>query len=160
MNSTIALVLLILWTAISASSTIFLPGLFSDKNSFLREFVTHEFVSFMGVLVTITLASSANLFVELNKLEERRGVAFPVSKKHVTDSAYALIGALVTSLLLVIVKPWVGWGEHGQSAVNCFALAIIGFSVMILIDLTQAAFGLDPKALNTPNPSHQKDDGG
>lgn len=156
MNSTIAIILLISWGAISLSASAFVPGLFSDKNVFLKGFITHEFVSFMGVLVTITLASAANLYVELNKLEERRpGVIFKASKKHVRDSAYALIGSLVVSLIVVVTKPWIGVWEHVQSLFNCFALGVIGFAVMILIDLTQAAFDLDPKEI--PGPELPKD---
>lgn len=156
MNSTIAIILLISWTAISLSASAFVPSLFSDKNAFLKGFVTHEFVSFMGVLVTITLASAANLYVELNKLEDRRpGLVFKASKKHVRDSAYALIGSLVVSLVVVVAKPWIGSGQNGQSLFNCFALGVIGFAVMILIDLTQAAFDLDPKEV--PRPEAPKD---
>lgn len=158
MNSTIAIVVLILWAAISLSASAFLPFIFSDKNAFLKGFVTHEFVSFMGVLVTITLASAANLYVELNKLEARRsGLVFDESKQHVRDSAYALIGSLIVSLVIVVSKPWVGLGLHGQSLVNCFALGVIVFAVMILIDLTQAAFDLDPKGI--PKSGSSEDSG-
>ena len=148
MNSTIAVVFLIAWVAITLTSVMVIPGPLSDKNTFLQGFVTHEFLSFMGVIVTITLASAANLFVEMNKIEDRHNKdIFSSSKKDVQDSAYALVGALIASLTVVVAKPWFSnaWAERGQAGVNCAALGIVAFSIMIMIDLIQAAFKLDPR---------------
>ncbi|MBJ6127596.1 hypothetical protein [Microvirga splendida] len=100
----------------------------------------------MGVIVTITLASAANLFIELNKLEEKIEMAvFSASKKHVKDSAFSLIGLLIASLTIVVVKPlFESFGPTAQALSNGMALTTILVSVLILIDLTQAAFSLDP----------------
>jgi hypothetical protein len=148
-NSTIAVISLILWAAISGAAIIVLPGPLSDDNAFLKGFVNHEFLSFMGVVVTITLASAANLFVELNKLEDRHDKdLFPRSKADVRDSAYALVGALIAAVCIVTTKPWLALlGERGETLANCLALGAIGFSIMIMIDLLQAAFNLDPRKL-------------
>lgn len=150
MNSTIAIVFLILWAAIAATLTLILPGPLSDANDFLDGFVTHEFLSFMGVIVTITLASAANLFVEMNKLEDRHNRdIFPKTKTHVRHSAFALVGALIASLVVVVVKPWVGFGARGETFMNCAALGVVAFSVLIMIDLVQAAFQLDPRKVES-----------
>ena len=123
------------------------PGPLSDGNDFLAGFVTHEFLSFMGVVVTITLASAANLFVEMNKLEDRHDrEIFPEAKADVRDSAYALVGALIAAIVVVVVKPWLApFGDRGETAANCAALGVMAFSVFIMIDLVQAAFNLDPR---------------
>ena len=149
MNSNIAVIGLIIWAAISVTMTAVSPVPLSDKNSFLAGFVTHEFLSFMGVVVTITLASAAHLFVEMNKLEDRHDrEIFPEAKGDVRDSAYALVGALVASVIVVVVKPWLApFGDRGETAANCTALAIMAFSIFIMIDLVQAAFNLDPRKL-------------
>jgi len=147
-NSTIAIVTLILWGAIVIALSAFAPTPLSDANDFLKGFVNHEFLSFMGVVVTITLASAGNLYVEMNKLEDRYDLEiFKRSKKGVKDSAYALVGALVGALLIVLVKPWIPFSEHGEALMNGAALGVILFSIMILIDLLQAAFNLDPRRL-------------
>lgn len=143
MNRTIATVIIIAWLAVAASIILWVPSVLSDRNDFLAEFVNHEFLSFMGVIVTITLASAANLFVELVKLGRRFGRdAFQQSKKDVRDSAYALLIALVAAIAVAISKPWFA-GERGQAFANALAISIIGVSLMILIDLTQATFELD-----------------
>lgn len=150
MNSTIAIVALIGWGAVVVAVAAFAPWPLSDANDFLKSFVTHEFLAFMGVVVTITLASASNLYVEMNKLEtENDRDIFKRSKQDVKDSAYALVGALVAALVVVLAKPWVGFGLHGEAFMNGAALGVLGFSVMILIDLLQAAFNLDPRKLKS-----------
>ncbi|MEN5364355.1 hypothetical protein [Brevundimonas intermedia] len=149
MNSTIAVIGLIIWAAISLTMIVVAPGPLSDDNGFLLGFVNHEFLSFMGVVVTITLASAANLFVEMNKLEDRHDrEIFPEAKVDVRDSAYALVGALIASVVIVVAKPWLSpFGDRGETAANCAALAVMAFAIFIMIDLVQAAFNLDPRKL-------------
>lgn len=149
MNSTFAIVALVLWISISGSVVTWIPKAFSDENAFLAGFVNHEFLSFMGVIVTITLASAANLFVELTKLEERHNKElFPSTKTDVRHSAYALIGALVAAVVVVIAKPWLSvLGDRGEAAANCAAIGVMAFAILLMVDLVQSAFGLDPKGI-------------
>lgn len=155
MNSTIAIVCLIAWGAIVLTLSAFAPWPLSDRNEFLESFVTHEFLSFMGVVVTITLASAGNLHVEMNKLEVAKGRdLFTGSKKDVSDSAYALVGSLIAAVVVVLVKPWIGFGIHGESFMNGAALGVLGFAIMIMIDLLQAAFSLDPRGVDPESKDH------
>lgn len=147
MDRTIAICALIAWAALYAALVACAPWTISDSNGFLKGFVNEEFLGFMGVVVTITLASAANLYIELNKLEEKLDESvFEKSKGDVRDSAYFLIGTLVASIVLVIVKPLLLTEERTMAVVNGLALTILLVAVMILIDLTQAAFSLDPRA--------------
>jgi hypothetical protein len=131
------------WTVIVVAA----PWVLSDENRFFAGFVNYEFLTFMGVIVTITLASASNLFIELNKLEDRLDEAvFAKTKGHVKDSAFALIGALIAAIVLVILKPLLACSHRAEAGLNGVAVAILLFSVLVLIDLTQAAFGLDPRA--------------
>lgn len=147
MNRTIAICTLIAWAALSSALVAAAPWAISDANGFLKGFVNEEFLGFMGVVVTITLASAANLYIELNKLEDKLDVAiFTRSKADVRHSAYALIATLVASVVLVVVKPLLMCGERIVAATNAVALTILIVAILILIDLTQAAFSLDPRA--------------
>lgn len=147
MNRTIAICAIVCWAALSAALIAAAPWAISDSNEFLEGFVNEEFLGFMGVVVTITLASAANLFIELNKLEEKIDASvFTRSKAGVRHSAYSLIATLVASIILVIVKPLLACGERSAAAVNALAITILIIAIMILIDLTQAAFALDPRA--------------
>lgn len=147
MNRTIAVCVLIAWVALWLTLAAAAPWVLSDQNSFLKGFVNEEFLSFMGVIVTITLASAANLYIELNKLEDRVDKPiFRSTKRHVRHSAFTLIGALVSALVVVVLKPLLICGRSSEALVNGVAVTTIIISVMVLIDLTQAAFALDPRA--------------
>lgn len=147
MNRTIALCALICWISVATIIVVVNPAIISDQNAFLKGFVNHEFLGFMGVVVTITLASAGNLFIELNKLEDRADESiFTKTKRSVKDSAFSLIWSLVFALVLVTVKPLVASNDASQAVVNAFALTTILFSILVLVDLTVAAFNLDPRA--------------
>lgn len=134
---------IVLWLLLSAAA----PWVLSDANEFLRNFVNHEFLGFMGVVVTITLASASNLYIEMRKLEDRvdAGV-FANSKRDVRQAAYALLLAFVVAVILVVVKPLLGSGAHIQSVVNGAALTVILFSIITLSEITVASFSLDPRS--------------
>jgi len=121
------------------------PDVLSDKNTFLKGFVTHELLGFLGVIVTITLASAANLHLKLNELEEKvQKQVFSKTRSMVKKSAYWLIGMLLIALLLVVIKPVVANSNIVESFFNGAALLVVFFNVLVLIDLTQSAFSLEP----------------
>lgn len=157
MNRAVAVCIMVAWVAVWATIVVAQPWVLDDSNKFFVGFLDHEFLGFMGVIVTITLASSANLFIELNKLEEKFNFnAFPATKREVKTSAFSLIAVLVVSVFVAVIKPLVVSGERSQAIVNGIAVTLIIFSVLILIDLTQSAFNLDPglsdKELPPPAP--------
>jgi hypothetical protein len=141
MNRTIGVCVVLAWIAVCICIAAARPAWLSDSNEYLKTFLQHDFLEFMGVIVTITLASSATLFIELNKLEEKIGRrTFSSTKLQVKHSAFSLIGALVATVIITITKPIVINGERYEVAVNGLAILVVLFSVLILIDLTVAAF--------------------
>lgn len=148
MNKTISRCLLICATAVWLVLVISTPSTLSDQNLFLKGFINHELLAFLGVLVTITLASAAQLHLALNRIEEKaKKRAFTSTRQAVKKSAYWLLWALVLGLVLVVVKPIIiGAGyQRAEALLNGFALLVILFSVLILSDLTSAAFSIEPQ---------------
>lgn len=153
MNKTISSCLLVCsvatWIILSLSN----PYVLSDENTFLKGFVNHEMLAFMGVLVTITLASAANLHLALNKIEEDGNAGtgkdpFARTRKSVRSSGTMLLWLLAGSIAIVVAKPI---GLHGvrnlgrESFFNGFALVLLVMAILILIDLTRAIFALGPR---------------
>lgn len=125
--------------------TFTMPSVLSDENSFLKNFVNHEYLGFMGVLVTITLASAANIHIELNRYDEALGKsAFERSRADLRHSAMALIIALCVALATVFTKGLIPDVAVWQAVVNGVALITIAFSIVTVVDLTLAAFRLTP----------------
>ncbi len=117
------------------------PSIFSDSNQFLAQFVNHEYLNFMAVMVTITLASTANIHIELRKKEKLAGKDFLTkTKAAVRKSAFSLIWALSFSVILVFIKPLIPQTEFALSLVNSLAIATIIWSILVILDITKLAF--------------------
>lgn len=121
------------------------PDWASDQNSFLKNFVTHEFLSLLGVILAITLASVANIHFEFNRIEERyQKRALVRSRQNLAKNTFWLIGLFCVAVALVSLKPIVSGGEVAEATFNLAAVMIVLWHVLILISLTQLAFAIDP----------------
>lgn len=118
------------------------PEWLSDSNSFLKGFVNQEMLSVLGVIVTITLASSANLHLELNRIEDKTGEHFPEARYANKAYAYLLIFLFFCALLLASTKPIIATNEKLQAAFNGAAIWMIILNILALLDLTSAVFAI------------------
>lgn len=127
------------------SASICSPFYLSDRgNSFFKDFVNHELLSFLGLVVTITLASAANLHLELNKIEERTEEKFSETRVALRRSASALISLFAIAFILVMLKPIFSFNDHIIAMINSFTILIIVFNLAVLGDLTMAVFKITP----------------
>lgn len=139
-----ALILLISFICLILLSFYYTDAL-SDKNKFLSGFVNHELLGFMGVLVTITLATSTNLVINLYRLEVLTGKnSFKNTIKDLKDSSYLLIYSLIIVFSLVIAKPIFSNNEIIESILNASAVTCVLGAVLMLLDITRTAFVLAP----------------
>jgi hypothetical protein len=155
MNRTVALCIFICSAATCVILSVVAPTVLSDRNSFLKGFVSHELLALLGVIVTITLASAANLHLELNKLEEPvRKRVFGPTRAAIKRSTYWLVAVLSIALVLVVAKPLVierTATEAQDSAASWFnsaSMLVVLFSVLVLADVTQQVSLLRSKTLS------------
>lgn len=145
MSKTVALCAFIVSVGVWIVLSVTAPWVLGDNNRFMKNFLSDKVLSFLGVIVTITLASIANLHLELNKIEQaagRRG--FPRARLRLRQSAAWMIAMLLAAVALDVVKPLVNAGEIVASFVNGASLLIVIFNVLILIDITQMVFQIEP----------------
>jgi len=76
MTRNIAISSLIAALAVVLMCAIYNPSYLSDKNTFMHHFVNHELLALLSIIMTITLASAAQLHLEFNKFEEKLGKRF------------------------------------------------------------------------------------
>jgi hypothetical protein len=106
--------------------TIMRPDLLGDKNTFLAHFVNQELLALLGIIMTITLASAANLHLEFNKIEERYKRRGLTKTRHgVRQGTYCLIWLFSISILIVVLKPILADTPAWQSAFNGIALVVL-----------------------------------
>lgn len=146
MTKTIAWIILLTLTAILVSASFCAPYYLSDSgNAFFKNFANHNLLSVLGVIVTITLASAANLHLEINKLEDATGDEFLEARTAVRLCSYSLIVVFAVAAVLVIVKATIPEYDDTKTAlVNSAVVLILGFSIGVLTDLTAAVFDIPP----------------
>ena len=140
------LMLLFLMIALTIIS-ITTDYLHDERNQFLKNFVNHEFLAMLGFTVTITLGSVANIHLQLNSLEDVLDRNF--DRTALRRSSLSMIWLFVVAFIIVLTKPimpqdpvWI------VSLFNSSAILIFYFNVMVLFDITKAAFKIPPvKAL-------------
>jgi len=154
MNKTVARCIVLCAMAVWIILSLAVPWVLADTNPFLKGFVNHKLLSLLGVIVTITLASAANLHIELNKIEEAAGQSGVVNTRvSIKRSARWLIASLIVAVLVVLIKPLVAPDpvvhQTAASLLNGAALLIILADILVLIDLTQAVARVRSQSIPT-----------
>lgn len=118
------------------------PTWIGDENGFMKEFVNHEFLNVLGVILAITLASLAQAHLSLNKIEERHGKAvLDRTRSEVKEAASYLIWLFIAGFAVVFAKP-LPEGALVGPIFNAASIFILGFYLMVLYDVTIAVFSI------------------
>lgn len=140
----------ILLTAVAiflASTTVCMPNLFGE-NAFLQGFVTHEILALMAVILTVTLASVANIHLSLNrivitKFSTRKEMveAAQSVKKELSDNAWYIFWGFAAVIILLIAKG-ISKNLFLQSAVNAACIWVLLVYILCMYDIYRVVFGL------------------
>lgn len=143
MNPNYSKIGLIAYIVTAISLTAFRPDWLGDSNKFLSEFINHNYINVLGVLLAITVASLSQIHLSLTKIEERRNkIIFNEARLEIVSAVKFLIIGFISGFVLVILKPLIVFGEAGASLVNSAALFILLFYLFILADITFAVFDI------------------
>lgn len=143
MTKTLGYCLLASFAAMSIAIAAARPEWVSDDNTFMKNFVNHELLALLGVILAITLASIASIHLEFNKIEERykkRGLT--KSRANLRQNAYWLISLFATAVAIVATKPVMCGGAVSQALANMSGMLILLWHLLILISLTQLVFSI------------------
>lgn len=124
------------------SISICKPAFFSE-NAFLDQFVNHEFINLMAVIVTVSLVSVVQLHMEYTRIERKfKQRAFEKSRRTVNANGVILIALFVFSFIISFIKgmPEVEGNLQIQSMVHVVALAAILECVWIMYELIRTAY--------------------
>ena len=98
---TIAILIL---TALFAALSICSPD-FLSKNKFLVDFVNHEYINVLSVVVTVSLFSVTQIHLEYSRIERRFKVkVFEEARKTINLGALLLTSMLVLSFLISFIR--------------------------------------------------------
>eukprot|EP00456_Euglypha_rotunda_P015151 TRINITY_DN14842_c0_g1_i7.p2 TRINITY_DN14842_c0_g1~~TRINITY_DN14842_c0_g1_i7.p2 ORF type:complete len:156 (-),score=17.12 TRINITY_DN14842_c0_g1_i7:170-637(-) len=145
MNATVQRCIFVVATGVWLLLAVLAPWTLSDKNEFLKEFLRTGFLSFMGIFVTITLASAASIHLEFNKIEDAAKREFLAGARGaVKRSAFSLVWMLLLGVVISASKAHLPQTDVATALVNGLALLIVLFSLLVLVDITSLAFSIKP----------------
>ena len=145
MNKTASICVLTVFAGVVLVAAIAAPNVLSDDNGFLRSFVGAEFLSILGVILAITLASSGQLHLAFNQIEERlKQEGLAKTRAAVRTDTYALIVLFLLAIAVVVVKSLLAFTLWAQTLFNGAALLILVWNVLLLISLTRTIFAIPP----------------
>ena len=118
------------------------PWMLDDRNTFLKVFVGADYLATLGVIVSITLASAANIYLHLNNLSDDTGQRFSNTRRSIRRSCNSLVWAFVAAIVLVTVKPLLPSASYNLAMANSFALIILYFNASVMLDLVRTSLAI------------------
>lgn len=131
------------------SVSLFEPKLLAD-NSFLDDFIGSQILSLLAIILTITLASVANIHLALNRIIESKFKddfllgykgAEPV-RKEINSNAWMLFWSFLICILLLLINGQFGKITYVQSFVYGICLIILVLNVCVLYEIYKSVYAL------------------
>lgn len=142
--------------AILGSMVVCQPGWLAS-NEFLLTIMTHELVSILVVILTITLASVANIHLAITRMlggvkgdKTAATNAANGVRREINTNAWTIFWAFVLAVAALVWKGAYPNNLHIVAAAHAIGLTILLVNVMILHDIYRATFGLARADMNGP----------
>lgn len=133
-------ILVISFTVICVLS-MFYPNVLA-KNEFLIMFVGYDFLSFLGIVLSISIASLLQLSLSVSKDSrlDRDATKFVIDE--LRSTSIWMVGIFSSGLCLVFLRPFAAAFPHWLSLINGLAVFLIIFYLVMLLDTILATFDL------------------
>lgn len=126
----------IILLAISGFTISIVRPEFLSGNDFLKEFVNHEYINVLSVMVTVSLVSIVQIHLEYMRIERRyKGKFFAIARRGVTLSGLILVAMLLFAFPLSFAKAHMAEDATATSIIYTLALLTIAESILIMYGL-------------------------
>lgn len=143
------LVLAALFTLIAACEPAILA-----KNQFLNDFVNHEYINVLAVIVTVSLVSVTQIHLEYSRIERRfKTRVFQDARSTVNTGALWLTSLFVFSFVLSFGRAAMSNNDVVISLIHGMALLTILCAIFIMYDFVRIVY-----VLATDEPIEGSDD--
>lgn len=112
------------------------------KNKFLVEFIDYDFLSFLGIVLSISIASLLQLSISVSQAEQFNKDAKTEIIAELRSTTVWMVGIFAAGFVLVLIRPMITGNLNWLSFLNGFAIFLIVFYLVILLDTIIAAFEL------------------
>lgn len=118
-------------------------------NAFLKNFISHELVSLLAVVLTVTLASVANIHLAINRIvarylshnAEQKAVAEAI-KSEIKGNAWVIFYSFIAAIVILFIK---GLNESDLLVVaicNAAMLWILLLNLLCILDIYRVIYGV------------------
>lgn len=138
----VPLIFLIVVAGVLSTISIFQPELLS-RNQFLIDFVNHNFVSVLTVVVTVTLVSITQVHLEYTRIERRfRERVFDKPRRTLNLGTFILCTALFLGFLLAYLRAQFQGNDVAVAFLHTLCLLIIFEVIFIMYDIIRTVYSL------------------
>lgn len=145
----IKIIIVLCMVAVSLSATFCLPEFFA-KNKFLEGFITYELLGILAVIMTVTLASIANIHLALNRIirtafkDKKVGaVRANIVRREINQNGWVLVALFVVACLLLFLKGSpLTENIYVLSFVHSMGVSLLFTSLLVLCDIYQVIYAL------------------
>jgi len=113
---------------------------FLATNSFLVDFVNHEFINVLAVMVTVSLVSAVQIHLEYTRIERRFGKkVFGIPRNKINLTAFILVFLLIAAFPIAFLKSEFAGDNTVLSILFVISLLAILEAIFIMYDLVKTA---------------------
>lgn len=137
----------VIFLIFGASIAIFRPDFFAE-NKLLDDFVNHEFINLMAIVVTVSLVSVVHLHMEYTRIERKvQKRAFEGSRRSVNKNGVILIVLFALSFIISFIKgmPQIKCSLELKSIIHVIAMLSVFECVWIMYELIRTAYTIAKK---------------
>lgn len=138
----VPLIFLIVLAGVLTVVSIFRPALLS-QNQFLVDFINHNFVSVLTVIVTVTLVSITQVHLEYTRIERRfRAKVFDIPRRSLNVGTFILCTSLFLGFLLSFLRAEFQNNDVAVAFIHSLCLLIIFEVIFIMYDIIRTVYAL------------------
>ena len=144
----IKIVSLIVIAGVLSGMVICKPHWLAD-NVFLQQFVNHEAIALMAVILTVTLASVANIHLALNRMVMKKfkdnaeiKAASATVKREMRDNAWLIFWGFTLTFVLLLIKGLNDENLIVLASINGIVVWTIFLFIACMFDIYQVVFGI------------------
>ena len=145
MQKALFFVIILIVAGILAYVTLCRPVIIAE-NQFLDNFINHELLNILAIIMTVTAASAANIHLVFNRAEEaiKEQGYFDGARKEINHNVFFLIGTFIATVLILIVRSHFLDSVTLESCFNSLCLIFLLINILALIDTTRTVFAITP----------------
>lgn len=130
----------ILFLSIILVVSEFFPDTLDEKNRFLEKFLSGSCLSVLGTMISITVASCANIYLRLSQVETKRQIKLIDTKSSIRRSAYSMIFLFFSAFMMLSIKGSLDPNGRAVAVIDGLLIIWMFLYCSILYDIMRTAF--------------------